>query len=351
MGAGGTTHKFVNNWSYVIPDGTKISHTAGNEFDYTTTLVLPLKDYTTKEELANAINTALPKKIFCQGGNAGGVLVAAGFEPKDTAPGTGTIEGYVPVKWDLTKVSFPVTSGTILQLYADPVSNPTYLLRVNTKDSNYKDSNGGEADTAETNDILNLTVTVRTFDISNHIVPAANPQNVTVNLFDYWVKTEEPTTATNGDILDKSDKHYHEDGGGKDGNPVVESATSTGYSTQSDWNRGINQGHLLLFGDGLIHAGLWNKGAGENCRYGREYAGMEGIVKNVLDSSGYPEMNLETANKVLADNGARDETLIKDYALTGDHIEQTKAPGDGGYTYNSSNIQNLSNTVLKEALI
>ena len=58
-----------------------------------------------------------------------------------------------------------------------------------------------------------------------------------------------------------------------------EITTPTGFSTDTNWNIGINHGHLLLFGDGLIHAGLWNKGAGESCDYGKAYAGMEGIVK------------------------------------------------------------------------
>ena len=138
---------------------------------------------------------------------------------------------------------------------------------------------------------------------------------MTVNLFDYWVKTENPSAATNGDILDNPNSYYHEDGP----NGAL-STTPTGYSTVNDWNQGINRNHLLLFGDGMIHAGLWNKGAGENCRYGNTYAGMEGIVKNILPESGYPELNLSMADKILTGDNSRDYTLIKDYKLTGDFI-------------------------------
>ena len=181
----------------------------------------------------------------------------------------------------------------------------------------------------------------------DHTVTPAAPENVTVNLFDYWVTTQTPTETTNGDILNKSDNHFHEDGGGKDGKPVEESTFPTKYSSTDDWNQGINQGHLLLFGDGLIHAGLWNKGAGENCRYGRTYAGMEGIVKNVL-KDGFPEVNLSMANKILTDDNSRNYELIKDYKLAGDHKNDTKNDpyGNPGYTYASTDIQNLSKNLI-----
>lgn len=190
---------------------------------------------------------------------------------------------------------------------------------------------------------LQLKAVIQAVDLSSHTVTPAAPQNVRVNLFDYWVKTQNPT-APNGDILDKSDMHYHEDGG-----EGALSATPTGYSTVKDWNLGINQGHLLLFGDGLIHAGLWNKGAGENCRYGKTYAGMEGIVKSILPESGYPEIN--TANAQIQMMGVtdagnhnyRNHELIKDWKLAGDHNNTWN--GDG-YAYTSDNIQNLSDTVI-----
>ena len=130
------------------------------------------------------------------------------------------------------------------------------------------------------------------------------------------------------------------------------STTPTKYSTVDDWNVGINQGHLLLFGDGLIHAGLWNKGAGENCRYGKKYAGMEQIVKNVL-RDGYPEINLDLAKKRMlgldeSNPQYRNHELIKDWRLTGDHKNDKEAEGTAneGYTYDSINVQNLSDTVI-----
>ncbi len=230
------------------------------------------------------------------------------------------------------KVSFTVRAYTTPK-YKDGLS---YQLFVNSNNPDDYVAGGPGSDTRTNPDILSLKVTLYDINLAEHTVPAANPENATVNLFDYWVKTEEPSADTEGDILNKSDSHYHEEGG--EGKP---SDTPTIYSRKDDWNLGINAGHLLLFGDGLIHAGLWNKGAGENCRYGKKYAGMEGIVKRILPENGYPEINLPMANKVLTDGSPeRDHTLIKDYNLSGDHND---AYGD---QYKSDKIKNLSDTVI-----
>ncbi|RAZ83021.1 hypothetical protein DK853_43285, partial [Klebsiella oxytoca] len=71
---------------------------------------------------------------------------------------------------------------------------------------------------------------------------------------------------------------------------------------------------------------------------------MEGIVKNVLTEDGYPEINLDLKDAILTGNKSMDYSLIKDYMLTGDHKKDRHPTGDG-YTYDSSDIKNLSNTV------
>ncbi len=152
-----------------------------------------------------------------------------------------------------------------------------------------------------------------------------NPDGVTVNLFDYWVNTEKPT-APQGDILTKDHSHKREDG------------SSAGFSSQNDWNRGINEGHLLIFGDGIIHAGLWNKGAGENTNFGKTYAGTENIVRPLLEN-GYPVINTAAANlQLTGDKGERNWELIKDWKLAGDH--------DDPNVFSGLNIKNLSDTVI-----
>ena len=347
----GRTHKFVSDWRYELPTGaTEISNNGSTtNFDYTTSLALLQLSAFDKQGLIDAITAALPKRIEGTGYYSSD-LINAGFELKPGAPASGSTTGYVQIIWNVADVinnaEWPIQGGTDLTFYADPVSKDGYLLRINTNDSEYKDNAGDKADTAEAYDVLNLTVTIRDINPAAHIVTPAHPENVTVNLFDYWVEGygENPTAdktvnPLGGDILGKSDIHYHEEGG-----EGLLGKTPTGYSTEKDWNKGINQGHLLLFGDGLIHAGLWNKGAGENCRYGKAYAGMEGIVKNVLTEDGYPEINLDLKDAILTVNNSMDYSLIKDYMLTGDHKEDRHPTGDG-YTYDSSDIKNLSNTV------
>ena len=184
-------------------------------------------------------------------------------------------------KWGRVKIhwkdeSFPseFVEGKVYTLQAeiptikqDPI---TYNIYVNSnKDTDYIGADGkpseAKKDTKTKPEILSLNVSVHNIDLSGHTVTPASPGNVTVNLFDYWVKeeAENPSAENNGDILEKSDWHLHEEGG--QGSP---STTTASYSTVDDWNKGINEKHLLLFGDGMIHAGLWNKGAGENCCYG-----------------------------------------------------------------------------------
>lgn len=247
-------------------------------------------------------------------------------------------------EWVMDNIPNSFEDGDIVVIRANIkkkiYNNVSYQMFVNSNDPKDYQSGSKGSDTRSNPEILNLTITLKNIDLSDHTVPAANPENVTVNLFDYWVREQTPSSPK-GDILDKSDRHYHEDG-----DEEKLSTTSTGYSTDVDWNQGINKKHLLLFGDGMIHAGLWNKGAGENCRYGNTYAGMEGIVKNTLPENGYPELNLAMANKILTDgNPKREETLIKDWKLAGNHKSDVGA--DGGYTYDSDNIKNLSDTVIQ----
>ena len=117
---------------------------------------------------------------------------------------------------------------------------------------------------------------------------------------------------------------------------------TTEWSTQEDWYKGINKGHLLLFGDGLIHAGLWNKGAGSGTEYGQEYAGMEGIVQRVLVDH-FPALNLKAAKSQLKetlDGSERDYTKVGDYKLAGEHTVGSEGE------YAGEIFQNLSDTLL-----
>lgn len=181
--------------------------------------------------------------------------------------------------------------------------------------------------------------------LQSHIITdqVVDPESATVNLFDYWVNAtgENPiaTTTPAGDLLTKDHRHIRQ--------KPSQWGIASPYSSENDWWHGINENHLLLFGDGVIHAGLWNKGAGENTDYGKQYAGMEGIVQPVL-VDGYPVLNLSAARQKLTGNQAeRDWELVGDCGLTGDHIGEIDKSNPGyDYPYESADIQNLSNGLI-----
>lgn len=354
--------KYLNRWSYVARDESKL-----DEDETVSAAIADMGNRSSDEIIKWLKDTVLPLEI--RGWTSVGsvsdpnnVLEKMEFkedkewkEEKRAMTATGWSSEYTgdSYKWGRVKIhwkdeSFPseFVEGKVYTLQAeiptikqDPI---TYNIYVNSnKDTDYIGADGkpseAKKDTKTKPEILSLNVSVHNIDLSGHTVTPASSGNVTVNLFDYWVKeeAENPSAENNGDILEKSDWHLHEEGG--QGSP---STTTASYSTVDDWNKGINEKHLLLFGDGMIHAGLWNKGAGENCCYGKRYAGMEGIVKNVLSENGFPELNLKMANKVLTGDKTRDEELIKDYKLTGDHDDTF------GQQYNSTGIKNFSNTVI-----
>ncbi len=353
--------KYINQWKFL----SRTNNETNNEIEENKiNILLTNTDRTT---VIKKLEDMLPLQIrgwgsYDWGKDTWEALLAAGFidekegvgeawnypsdASSDTLPEKSTAArvrwGKVNIQWDLTQVPQSLEWETAFTLTAKPTS--PYLI-VNSNDPvEYSKRNSSVAD------ILTLEVTLKDMDLSSHTVSSVEPDNVTVNLFDYWVneeKGEYPAAEKGGDILTKSDEHQYPNTKYPSGTtPETEPEYhQTKWSTQDDWWQGINKGHLLLFGDGLIHAGLWNKGAGETSEYGKTYAGMEKIVKNVLGDDGYPELNLSQAEQVLNNNDAdeklrRDEKLVKDYKLAGDH-------DDGqGVAYAGKDIQNLSKTLL-----
>ena len=356
--------KFLNQWCFISRDGSKMEY--DNNYQFHMTAALPELANLKRDEIINRLkDETLPQTIrgWTTVADSDNVFGALGFffdEDQDekkfeTSTGKEFGDGYkwgrINIEWDVT--SFPATfeDGKTYSIRAKmptkTLNGNAYNIYVNSNNIKDYEEGGPGGDTRTNSEILTLYVTIRDLNLSDHTVPPASPDNVTVNLFDYWVKTENPT-APDGDKLTKKDSHYHEDG-----SEGALSTTATGYSAFDDWHMGINDGHLLLFGDGMIHAGLWNKGAGENCRYGKKYAGMEGIVNNTL-TAGWPELNLKMAKGILtgdgteidADTGLEKYKLIKDYALTGDHVDK-KGTNGTDFDYTSENIQNLSNTLIQ----
>lgn len=254
------------------------------------------------------------------------------FLPKEieTALQDGTSETF-PISWDLS--SFP-EAGAFLGTYTLSANLPDEIsLSENAPALKVVLSLGGASAFADP--LLSEE------QIKSHIITDALSEisGVQVNLFDYYVSTEYPT-APSGDILKNKETHVRQ----------IPSAwgNTAAYSAADSWWHGINENHLLIFGDGIIHAGLWNKGAGENTDYGKQYAGMEGIVKPLLQN-GYPLINTGAARQILTNKNPgedfyRNYELITDHKLAGDHIN---SPMSGGaYPNEGADIQNLSNTLI-----
>lgn len=249
---GGETYaeKYVSNWTNIPRDNTEIIEQDDGSF-LMNVYVANIEDRVT---LVQLLKNTLPYQIRGQGYITDGLLEAAGFIPE----GTGYPVGRVKIEWnieDILPLSTPYDECYVFS--AKPVVNESgHRIIINSNVA-------GEANSDENPKLLSIKVVFLDLNLTKHTVASANPQNVRDNLFDYWVKTQNTTVESNGDILDKSDRHLHEEGG-----EGVLGTTTSLYSTKADWNQGINLNRLLLFGDGMIHAGLWNKGAGENCLYG-----------------------------------------------------------------------------------
>ncbi len=349
--------KFLNQWSFLDAYDETMTQEASISF-------ADLESWSKDEVIQKIKDTILPKKLrgWSADGDDKNVFGTFGFNtnvaqttPMNVTDENGTREYGSGAHWGVMPISnywqapadaaAPFHDEQKLVFFVDiPVTQNSDGVdcRIYVNSNEEQDHKNGLGNTNVNPQLLSFTVTLKDLDLTDHTVHAANPSNVTVNLFDYWVQDYGKTpTALQSDMLPKSDSHIHETN-----DPGVLSQSPSPYSTEGDWNAGINRGHLLLFGDGMIHAGLWNKGAGENCQYGKDYAGMEDIVKNTLDDSGYPEVNLTNAEKLLNDDRATAEEkgiyrLVRDYALTGDHDAAQNQK------YTSLDVQNLSKTVLR----
>lgn len=186
-------------------------------------------------------------------------------------------------------------------------------------------------------------------DLEAHTVKdTVDPPDAIVNLFDYaaWgdgaKESDLPTFDNTGKTPPRDDPHVRK------GEAETESNRVYRYNNSWTLGQGINVGRLLMFGDGLIHAGLWNRGAGQTTSYGKTHANMTKIVESILDEKGFPTVNIALAKEQL--NGQdmdREETvdsiadLIDDWDLTGDH----DANASPVYKHTSKYIQNISNSV------
>ena len=124
--------------------------------------------------------------------------------------------------------------------------------------------------------------------LAAHQVQGLTPEGTTVNLFDY-------VASKDGSVVsDLTDKISH---------------TGGSVATSAQWNLGINQNRLLLFGDSIIGAGYWNNGAGAGRQWAQDNTNMKGIVLPTL-TNGYPVINRSAANQPIANAGSYTENQL-----------------------------------------
>lgn len=154
-----------------------------------------------------------------------------------------------------------------------------------------------------------------------HIAKAVDPENVQVNLFDYYVQDGRDGSKNQDDRLEKNEQVSHGSG-------------TASVADENVWNQGINKDKLLLFGDSMVYAGFWNLGAGAGRKWGKDNTNMKNIVKPVLGEDGYPQINIEEAQQSIKVDSDNDITFAR-------HAERK----DGGVAEG----RNLSSTVLENA--
>ncbi|WP_251159172.1 DUF7601 domain-containing protein [Caniella muris] len=157
-------------------------------------------------------------------------------------------------------------------------------------------------------------------ELASHVVPGLDPENTTVNLFNYNTGVTGAGATAGTDTL------------GTTGSATPE----VNYETWLANPDGINYGRLLLFGDGMRHLGYWNQGLVES--YGqiaRESAGMQGIVEPALSATGFPVVSASPESGLDVNDGSYSDA-------TGDTrwVKNQAFYGNAGPLY----ISNLTNT-------
>ncbi len=266
-------------------------------------------DIQTPEAMVERLKEMLPKRIY--GWSVGTKNSYEFYEFEKSGSNANYVNiswGYLTIDWSNLTIGQDVDYKKDFVIRAKAPNNGTYYLN---------DDN---------DEAVPLDITVHPVYAADHIIPAASPENTRVNLFDYWVE-EDGSTGAN-DLLTGSDYHWKED-----------HSENVNRSGVDSWDQGINSGRALLFGDGNIHAGFWNKGAGAGSQYGKANAGMMGIVERTLGEDGYPQINTGGVNEQIEGFAG-----ISDWQLCGDH-DGDIGTSSAGAAHGSKNPKNLSDTV------
>lgn len=185
------------------------------------------------------------------------------------------------------------------------------------------------------------------------VVQGLDPDNTTVNLFDY-------TTGKTG-----SGNYAGTDALGTTGG----ASPYTNFITWLTGENNINKGRLLTFGDGMRHLGYWNQGlvAGYNTggvsntdpeAFANSHPGMQGIVERSLSSEGYPVVSADVTtgynvNSDVYNTVTRDSTWSKNemiYGNAGPLYQSSLANTKGNTNFDPVMAWNVGRAVQAQAL-
>lgn len=163
--------------------------------------------------------------------------------------------------------------------------------------------------------------------LAAHVVQGLDPDNTTVNLFNYSAGVTGTGVTAGTDTLGTT-------GGAT---PLVN------YQTWLQNEGSINYGRLLTFGDGMRHLGYWNQGLVEG--YGeiaRENAGMQGIVERTLSDGGFPVVSDDPDTGYNVNDSRYSEARRKTGSST---VPNEMIYGNAGPLYWSSLSSTVGNTL------
>lgn len=155
--------------------------------------------------------------------------------------------------------------------------------------------------------------------LAEHTVKGIQPPGTTLNLFDYVASKD---GATEKDLTEKV----------RFGDIVTSWGTGSNVAIPTEWNKGINQNRLLIFGDSIVGAGYWNIGGGAGRAWARDYTNMQGIVENTL-SADYPRINKDAMEDPLSivvpnDGSSYSEPDLPFALQYADYSDTNRAPID-----------------------
>lgn len=135
-------------------------------------------------------------------------------------------------------------------------------------------------------------------EFEKYKIKTVSPDNVTFNLFDYWVENE---TAHTHQLSGTENTNTRPTCGIPSCTGETDKVVNDNYKNTNFYNKGINENHALVFSPAGDQSGGWNFNTSNSLhewfkdeKYEKLRGGpYTGLVKNTLGEDGYPTLKLE----------------------------------------------------------